>query len=84
MNQLAYRLVTVVYATNELLEEVSGLILREPACLDNPVKELSTCCILHHNAKVLWSKEHLQTSIAARLQGVAVRKDGHVFACQIP
>ena len=44
--------VTEFYTRDELLEEVPGLILREAPCLHNPVKELTTSCILHDNAQV--------------------------------
>ena len=42
----------VANTRDKLLKEKSGLIFREPARLDDPVKKLATSCILHDNAKM--------------------------------
>lgn len=51
--------VAVINTRYQLLEKKASLIFTEPASLDNPVKQLSTCCIFHDNAQMCWCKEHL-------------------------
>lgn len=50
----------VVHTNNELLEEPSSLALFQTALLDNMLKHVATCCILHGNCQVLCRQEHLQ------------------------
>lgn len=59
-----HRLMAVVHPADELLEEVSRLVLAEAACLDDAVKQLAASCVLHDYAQVRGRQVQLQAGTA--------------------
>jgi hypothetical protein len=53
--------VAVVDPTDQLLEEVARLVLTEAPRLDDAVKQLPACCILHDYAQVRGRQVQLHT-----------------------
>ncbi len=60
---MTHRLMAIVHARDQLLKEVAGLILGEPSCFDDALKELTTSSILHDDTQVCGSQEHLRRTI---------------------
>ena len=58
---------TVVDTRDDLLEEAPGLLLLQLPILDNVVKELPTCHILHHHEDVRRGADHLDEANVMRM-----------------
>lgn len=63
-----YLLVAILHPRDELLEEEPGLVLAEPARLDDAVKQLPARRVLHGNSQVGGRQEHLPMALCLQRQ----------------